>query len=108
MVLVMYDPHYGSVMVKVSAKHIHIYGKHVIAMISDCEHNRNVLLCQEGSMDPSIAGQDPLQNRLRSASQCLDRNEVLWTVPITSLGILDVLPTFLMQTVCHRRLKSSI
>ena len=60
MVLVMYDLQYGSVMVKVSAKYIHIYGKHVIAMISDCEHNRNVLLCQEGSMDPTIAGQDPL------------------------------------------------
>ena len=77
-------------------------------MISDSERNRNALLCQGGSMDPSIAGQDPLQNLLRSASHGLSRNEVLPTVPMTPLGILDVFPTFLIQTVCHRHLKSSI
>ena len=45
-------------------------------------------------MDPSIAGQDPLQNPVRSASHGLSRNEVLRTVPMTPLGILDVFPTF--------------
>ena len=57
-------------------------------MISDSERNRNALLCQGGSMDPSIAGQDPLQNLLRSASHGLSRNEVLPTVSSFIPGII--------------------